>query len=373
MGLRWTTWALPGLLALPVAWAAAVVVFRTASHRELNRRLSCLLLLEGTWLGGTAFFLVEDPGIALAIGIVAVGAMVALPFQYLSFLGVALDTPLVAPFRSRLAFWFLAAGGLGAAGWVLLSPATFIGELYSPPWATWNFHFRPTGQRAALVVGLVSLFGLVAALHAHRRARAGSAARARARWFAIAFGLRDAYLGTTMVLYGVLRGIPFWGDFIYNTGQHAIYLIFVLLLAYGVLHTQLFDIDLKVKFALKQSTVAAFFAVAFFVGSEVLERFVPVEGVVLGLLVSGGIVLVLRPIQRFAEGLSTRLMGGVRDTPEYRRERKHQVYRAAIEGAIEDGVVSRRERAILSRLREELGLPEAEAVGLEREALAAEA
>lgn len=100
-------------------------------------------------------------------------------------------------------------------------------------------------------------------------------------------------------------------------------------------------IDLKVKFSLKQSTVAAFFAVAFFVGSKVLERSVPVDGLILGLLVSGGIVLVLRPIQRFAEGLSTRPMGGVRDTPEYRRERKHPVYRAAIEGAMEDGVVSR--------------------------------
>lgn len=369
MGLTWTPWALPGLLAIPAAWTAAIVVFRTAPHRSLNRRLAFLLLLEGCWIGGTAFFLVEDPSLAFALATVAMAAMSALPFQYLAFLGVALDTPLVAPFRSRIAFWILALGSAGVATWVLLSPSTFAGELYSPSWATWNFYFRPAGQRAAQVVGAVSLFGLAAAVHAYRRARPGTAARIRARWFAIAFGLWDAYTGTTLVLYGVLRDLPFWGDFIYNPGQTTIYLIFVLLLAYGVLHTQLFDIDLKLKLALRQSTVGAFFAVAFFVGSEVLERFIPVDGVVLGLLVSGAIVLALRPIQRFAEGVSNHLMGGVLETQEYLRDRKHLVYRAALEGAVEDETVTRRERAILDRLREELGIPDAVARKLEREVL----
>lgn len=367
MDLTWTPWAVPGILALPVAWSEAVVVLRTAPHRSLNRRLAALLVAEGLWMGGTAFFLVEDPGVVWAMGTVAVAAMVTLPFLYLAFLPEALATPLVAPFRSRGAVGVLALAAVGAAAWVILAPSTFLGELYSPEWATWNFLFRPMGQRAALLFGATSLFGLVAAIDAFRRAEADTAARSRARWFVIAFGVRDVYTGTTMVLYPTIRDIPFWGDFVYNPGQTTIYLVFVILLAYAVLRTQLFDIDLKIKLALRRSTVGAVFAVGFFVGSELLEEVVPVQGTLLGLLVSGAVVLVLQPVQRFAEAVSDRLMAGVSDAPEYVRGRKRVVYRAALEGAMEDGTVTEREHAILARLREELGIAEAEARELERQ------
>lgn len=367
MDLTWTPWAVPGILALPVAWGEAIVVLRTAPHRSVNLRLAVLLLLEGAWMGGTVFFLVEDPAIAWAIGVGAVAAMVTLPFVYLAFLAVALDTPLVAPFRSRWALVLLTAAAVGTSGWVLVAPSNFLGDLYSPDWATWNFVFRPMGQRSALFFGATSLFGLVAAIDALRRATPGTAARSRAKWFVVAFGIRDVYTGSTMLLYPTIRDVRFWGDFLYNPGQTTIYLIFVILLAYAVLRTQLFDIDLKIKFALKQSTVGAVFAVGFFVGSELLEEIVPVRGTLLGLLVSGAIVLVLHPVQRFAEAVSDRLMGGVSHAPEYIRGRKREVYRAAVEGALEDGAVTVRERAILAHLREELGITEVVARNLERQ------
>ncbi|MEJ2203582.1 MAG: hypothetical protein P8170_05695, partial [Gemmatimonadota bacterium] len=53
------------------------------------------------------------------------------------------------------------------------------------------------------------------------------------------------------------------------------------------------------------------------------------------------------------------------DTTDYVESRKHQVYRAALEGAIEDGDISERERDILRRLREQLELPAAVADQLE--------
>ena len=82
---------------------------------------------------------------------------------------------------------------------------------------------------------------------------------------------------------------------------------------------------------------------------------------------SAAIVLALKPVQRFAEGVANRLMGGVQDTPEYLRARKHQVYRAALEGAVADGVISVRERSILRRLQQELGISEREAARAERD------
>lgn len=354
MGLTWTPWALPGLLTAILAWAGAVVVLRTAPHRRLNRRLASLLVLEGLWMGGSLFYMVEDPVAAYGAGALAVAAMAALPFQYLSFLSTSLRTSLVAPFRSRAAFLLLALASTGAALWVLVSPSSFITDLYSPEWATWNFRFRPLGQRAAQLLGAAALFGLAAALHAFVKTRADSAARSRAKWFAIAFGVRDVYAGIANLLYPVLRDVPFWGDFVYNAGQTSVYLVYIVLLAYGVLHTQMFDIDLKVKFALEQSTVGSFFAAAFFTGDFVLQKIIPVEGTVLGFLSAAAVTLGLRPIQRFAERFAGRVMDDVEETPEYLRSRKRTVYRAALEGAVEDGVISDKERDILERLRREL-------------------
>lgn len=372
MGLTWTAWALPGLLTVVLAWTGVVVVLRTAPHRSLNRRLAVLLFLEGLWLGSGVFYMIEDPGVAYPVGAVAVAAMATLPFQYLSFLGASLRTPLVRPFRSGTAVLLLGLAGAGAALWVLLSPSSFITELYSPSWATWNFRFRPMGQRAAQVLGVAALFGLIAALHAYRNSSPGSAARNRAKWFAIAFGIRDVYVGVANLLYPVVRDTPLWGDFIYNAGQVSVYLVYLLLLTYGVLRTQLFDIDLKVKFALEQSTVGAFFAGAFFAGDYLLQRIIPVEGVVLGFLASAAIALALRPIQRFAEGFANRVMGDVEDTAEYIRARKHTVYRAALEGAVEDGLISDRERAILRRLREQLDISADTGRELEQEVVSRE-
>jgi hypothetical protein len=371
MGLSWTPWVVAPMLALITAWSAAVVLLRTAPDRSLNRRLAFVLFLEGVWLGGGFFFVVEDQAVFIWIAAVAVAAMAALPFQYLSFLGVSLSTPLVKPFQSRIAFALLALASAAAGLWIILSPSSFIGELYSPDWATWNFQFRPAGARVAQAHGLVSLFGLLAALAAYLKARSGTAARSRARWFMIAFGVRDLFNAAVWTLYPILRPIPFWGDFVANQGGAIINVAYVALMAYGVLHAQLFDIDLKLKFALRQGTVGAVIAAGFFTGSELLEAVVPVEGTILGLLLAGAIVILLRPLQRFAEGVANRLMPGVQSTPTYVEGRKHEVYRATLEGVMDDGAITKRERAILDRLRDHLGLSHDEAEIMEREMVVA--
>lgn len=369
MGLTWTPWVIAPILALIAAWTAAVVVLRTAPERSLNRRLAFVLFLEGVWFGAGFFFAVEDQAVFLWMATVALVAMAALPFQYLSFLGVSLSTRLVKPFRSRIAFALLALASAAAGLWVIVSPSSFTGELYSPDWATWNFQFSPAGQRLVQVVGIASLFGLVAALATYVRAGAGTAARSRAKWFMIAFGVRDLFNAAVWTFYPVLRPIPFWGDFVANQGGSIVTVVYVALIAYGVLHVQLFDIDLKLKFAIRQGTVGAVIAVGFFTGSELLETVIPVEGTILGLLLAGAIVLLLSPLQRFAEGVADRLMPGVQETPTYVEGRKHEVYRATLEGALEDGAITERERAILDRLREQLGISRGEAEGFEREFL----
>jgi hypothetical protein len=369
MNFVWTWWGLPGTFGFVAAWCCAIIVFRTAPKRQLNRRLGLILLLEGAFSGGLLgfIFFIENPAVVNAVVAVGTAALAALPFQYLAFLSIALDTPLVVPFRTRPAKFILNAASIAVAIIVLAKPDQFFSDLYSPGWATWNFQFVHYGQWATQLQGIVYLFGLIAALSAFFMTEKESTARNRAMWFAIAFGCRDIYTGSVQLLYPFARSVPFWGDFIYNPGQGIVFSIYILLLAYGVLRTQLFDIDLKIKFVLRQSTVAAMIAGLFIVASEVLESMISVSGLTLSVLVAVGILIILRPMHRFALRVTDRLMSGVQDTPEYLDARKNSVYRAAIEGAVEDGIVTDKERRILDRLREELGISPDDAAQIENE------
>jgi len=367
MNLVWTWWGVPGTLAFGVAWCCAFVVLRTNPRRTLNQHLSLILILEGLFVTGSSgsLFFFDNPTMVTALATVGTAAMVALPFAYLSFLAVSLDTPLVAPFRSRAARVLLVLASTVAAIFVFANPHMFISELYRPGWAPWNFQYAELGQLGAQLQGIVYLFGLIAAVTVYIRARKGSVARNRAKWYAIAFGFRDVFVGITQILYPIFRPVPFWGDFIYNPGTALAFCAYILLLAYAVLRFQLFKIDLKVKFALQQSTVGALIIGGFIVGSEVLESFVPVSGTILNIFVAITILGVLRPMQRLALRMTNGLMRSVQNTPGYLDVRRLEVYRAALEGAVQDGIVTDKERGILDQIRDDLGISPGEAVALE--------
>jgi hypothetical protein len=328
-----------------------------------------ILLLEGTFCAGHIglLFFFDNQAIVTALMTVGMAGRFALLFQYLAFLAIALDSPLVAPFRTPLAKNVLDVASVAGAIFVLAKPGLFFSELYNPGWAPWNFQFVGMGLRVVQLIGAVYIFGLVAALSAFFGTEKGSVARNRAMWFAIAFGFRDIFAGIVQVLYPVLRPVPFWGDFIYNPGQAIVFSAYFLLLAYAVLRWQLFAIDLNVKFVLRQSTVVAMIAGAFIVASEILETMVPVSGTTLSIAVAVVILILLRPMHRFALGMTDRLMSSVQNTPEYLDARKNSVYRATLEGAVEDGIVTDMERRILDRLREELGISPDDAAAIENE------
>lgn len=370
--MAWSWWAVPGTLVGLAAWSASLVVLRTAPQRSANRRLALVLLLEGLFMNGPTGFLffVESRSLAWGLTIAGTAAMVALPFQYLALLGAALETRLLRPFRSPRAFWVLSALSLLAATTVVLWPRAYVTELYHPGWAPWNTRFHGFGALGVQVLGITALFALIAALGAHERTTPGSAARCRALWFAIAFGVRDAYIGVLHLLYPLLRPVPFWGDFLFNPGEGLVYLAYVLLLAYGVLRTQLFDIEIRIRFALAQSATGALVAVLFLVFSELLEPVVSQEGSISGMLAALAVFAVLGPVQRAVSRAVDRLMRGPPDADDYLAARRLEVYRAALEGAIQDGVVTEREKAILARLKRKLGMTPEEARRAEREVLA---
>jgi hypothetical protein len=368
MNFVWTWWGIPGTFAFAAAWCCAIVAFRTEPKRELNRRLSLILLLEGAFSAGHIglLFFFDDQAVVTALSTMGMAARIALPFQYLAFLALALDSPLVVPFRTPVAKKLLNAASVAAAIFALARPGLFFSDLYSPGWAPWNFQFINFGLRVVQLQGVVYLFGLVAALSAYFRTKEGSVARNRAMWFAIAFGLRDIYVGIVQLLYPVIRPVPFWGDFIYNPGQAIFFSGYILLLAYAVLRSQLFDIDLRVRWAIKQSTLAAAVVAIIFLLSEGADRLLSAElGSFAGLLATAIVVFFLAPLQHLAERVAGVAMPNTQNTPEYAAFRKMQVYEAAVAEAQQEGGISQKERALLNRLRDSLGVSTSDAEAIE--------
>jgi hypothetical protein len=224
-----------------------------------------------------------------------------------------------------------------------------------------------------LYVSLVVLFvfALIASLDAWRCA--DGIARTRAGTFAVAFGVRDVcwsfvYGWATLILwqgtYAIVDPnaptIPF---LVYALGT----LLAVPLIAYGILKTQLFDIDLKIQWTIRQSTIAGAFVAVFYIFTEGADRLFEAElGTWVGLLASALLIFFLAPLQRFAERFAGAVMPNTSDTPEYAAYRKMQVYEAALADALPGGI-SEKERALLRHLRESLGIAAADADALERD------
>lgn len=368
-------WAVVPFLSTVVAWSVAVAVLRWAPGQRVSRRLAVLLLVEGTAVLtielGLPLLLVDSERVAILISLGHAAADLLVLVLYLPFLGAALDVPLVRAFRSRAAgitFGVLGVGGLLAIAAV---PSAFVTEaIRLPPGepVVWLFEWGPPWQ--VLALGLVTMYslGVGAAVSALRAARSELALR-RARVFLLAFGTRDVIWGGIYLIavFAVNSITP--QRFAWLSQAYAgSLLVYSVLIGYGILTVQLLDIDLKVRWTIKQGTVAAAFVAVFFLVSEGSTVFLSNSlGNVLGLLASSLLVFAMAPLQRAAERVADAAMPGVRDTPEYASYRKLQVYAAALDSAYQEGGVSDRERTMLNSIASSLGLHPADAERLERD------
>ena len=351
------------LLALAMCWSLAATLFRVGAPGSVARMLSLLLVVEGVTLVSTgyldlflteaarshplypAFFRVEE--IVHTLGDCAMLAL------YPAFLAAALQTRLTRPFadhRVRVA--------LGVTAAVLCAIV-----LWGP--------LKLGGTLLYVSLSILFAFALVASIQAWRSAT--GVARSRAGVFALAFGIRD-------ILWGIVYGGATWflwagtyqvvdpeasGSFyvMYALGT----LLAVPLIAYGILKTQLFDIDLRIRWTIRQSTVAAAFVTVFYLVTEGADRLLESElGSWIGMLASAMLIFFLAPLQRFAERVATIAMPNTQNTPEYAAYRKLQVYEAALQDAMPGGI-SEKERALLNHLRSSLGIAKPDAATLEQD------
>lgn len=357
-----------GLAAVTLCWSLAVVLFRVGPAGSVARKLAVLLVVEGVTLVTAGFpefvlglsedFYLEHPGLLIPLGLahfLGDAGMVAL---YPPFLAAALGTALTRPFGRTMVRIPIAvvAVATGIAAMVALM--------------VWNSF--AVASILYVMVTLTFLFALVASLHAWHTAEPGIA-RTRAGLFIAAFGIRDvcwcfAYATSFWTLVagtdGYEHAIFWWYKAIYALGT----LLAVPLIAYGILRAHLFDIDLRIRWTIKQSTLAALIIAIIFLISEGASTFLSAElGTVAGLLGAAVVIFFLTPLQHFAERVAARAMPNTENTPEYVAFRKMQVYEAALLDAMAEDGISSKERALLIHLQESLGIAVADAEAIERE------
>ncbi|MBW3582603.1 MAG: hypothetical protein KY455_05830 [Euryarchaeota archaeon] len=169
------------------------------------------------------------------------------------------------------------------------------------------------------------------------------------------------------VLAGVVVGALQDAEAAAGSGPHygIARFVMVLLLAYATVRHQLLGIDVKVRWTISKSTVAAVFIAVFFVASESAAVFLGEKwGTYGGIIAAGGLVFAIAPLQQFAERVADRAMPGVTDTMDHRMRQQEDVYKVAVRLALQDGTVTRAEEHHLAEVAEGLGIPATRALRL---------
>lgn len=134
----------------------------------------------------------------------------------------------------------------------------------------------------------------------------------------------------------------------------------VAILAYAILRHQLLDIDVRVRWTVSKSTLAAVFVTVMFIVSEgaqeVFGEFSGSEFV--GIAAAAGLVFFIAPLQRFADRLAVH---AVPSTQVQIRD-PISIYAAALRAAMADGSLTRDEERVLAEVQEGLRISAPEAL-----------
>lgn len=351
---------LQGVSALTAVMALvlALVVFRAQSESRINRRLAALLVADGIFLG---YLTLSDLIPSEAVDTILVNLVLSFDALAHFLFVVTLDSPTARILRRR---WI-----------VLLAIVLTIFVAVLLPIVGVSQGMTITDENDDLQYGAgwpflacASIFALGVTLDSYLRTPKGTPSRKRTGMFALAFGMRDASLAITIFGWAALIGGPYqhYQNFLpmlLNIGS----LLFVALLAYALLSVQLFDIDLKIKWGAARGTVVVFIVIAALIVAKIVEFYLnKTLGLVFG-GVAAGLTLFFAPrLNKLADKVANKALPAVQPTSGYLTFKKLEVYRAAVESAMEGGITPK-DRGMLDRLQTKLGLAKDDAAAVEHE------
>lgn len=359
-----------GLGVALVTLGVAATIMVLGPQLRANRRLGLLMVADAVGLGAgwcIAQMALEASHYRAWASLAWAAYSAQVPL-YLLFLAT-LKTPIVKPFATSVGtgvLWALAAAGALTG---LLGPDLFIAGLVPRPGA--DTFLQVPGPLGNVIPALhalpLPLFALVCALHQWWTSKADPIHRRQATAYVLAFGWRDLSWIFVLGVLPVLTGSSMTdSDPLPTVAYAAGDMVFVLLLAYGVLSAQLFDIDVGARFVIGQSTVAAAAAGVFFLITELAEQLVNAEGLLPGVAAAVVIALAFRPLQTMGRRIAVRALPKRTDDEE--RTHRVQLYETAVQSFGQDGVLTVREREALDRMRARLGLSPEEVAHMDRSA-----
>ncbi len=375
----WNPLAIVPTICLIVGAVLAWLIYAAAPTRPTNRRLAIVIAVEGvTWATGAGLLYVMDHReAAWAMQGVFVTGVLGLPWLYLLFLST-LETPLVAFLRPRFVQWMLVATLVGIEAYWLTHTSTFMPDIVAFPdvwYAAYEVVLGPAMERAFQFMGLISLFALVTTISTFRRAKT-DIARRRAKAYAWAFGARDVGFLMVFGIWTFFLPLPpeggGWTDVMFIQTVPTTMLVFIVLLAYGVLRAHILDIDIRIKWTLQRGTIAGIFLAVFVIVEQLIQSFVGTAGlgIVVGAVAAGLLLFALTPLQNFAHRLADAAMPRAKAVASMSEAERSSLFSDLARDAWSDGSLTRKERQLLDNAATRLGLSMADAGSLERRAAA---
>ncbi len=148
----------------------------------------------------------------------------------------------------------------------------------------------------------------------------------------------------------------------------------VAIMAYAVLRASLFGIDLKVRWAISKSTLAAVFIAVFFVASEAAQQFFgeALGSQYVGILAAGALVFTFAPLSCLADRIAQNAVpvAGAPVGGGPGRRLAEQDHATTLAAAMRDGRITPEEEMALARLADQAGLNVATTTRIRQEALA---
>jgi hypothetical protein len=168
--------------------------------------------------------------------------------------------------------------------------------------------------------------------------------------------------------------LPFVGtNSVYLGGELAPYifglwrLALPALVTYALLRYDLFNLDIAVKRSIRYGTVAAAFVIVFYVASETAEDYLKgFLGEYGGFIAAGALAFAIKPLENLGERLASKTMPHTKPLAALGHDDRLLLYQEQVALALQDKEMTERERQMLNRLRDRLGLTKKQAETVER-------
>lgn len=221
-------------------------------------------------------------------------------------------------------------------------------------------HSLTPGPKLAIILTSLAFQAGLVVMFIHHGARANRERRTLA-WGAALFIVTMWALGAWVV--------DVWEGIIIQLARSALIgLPFPLIATYALLRHQLLGLDVRLRFAISKSSIAAVFIAVFFIASEAAQQFFgeTLGSTYVGIAAAGLLVFAMAPLQRVAERLAEKAIptGGPAPPTTHTNE---DLYRRALRIALVDRTIERHEELTLAELSERLHIGHKRALELRHE------